>query len=202
MIIFGREIDDFKMERKGILPPLPMIFRLIPILFYGSVLFLIVIGSVALFHKRAAEARRNAVQQSVADLKKKIETHKAERSALEAKIREATDLELWVLASMPLQPLVVNIIRSMGAQSSIVNLSVERDAETPSQLRMNLRMNADSDEQLERSLQVIRSMNYREFSPTQTRVRGDLDYRASLLWQNPHTRPQTPEERMEGTSSP
>lgn len=202
MIIFGREVDDFKMERKGILPPLPMIFRLVPILFYGSLLFLVVVGSVAFFHKRAAETRRDAVQRNVSELKGKIEQHKAERAALEARIREATDLELWVLASMPLQPLVVNIIRSMGAQSSIVSLSIERDAETPSQLRMNLRMNADSDEQLERSLQVIRSMDYREFSPTQTRVRGDLDYRASLLWQNPHTRLQTPEERMGGDKSP
>ncbi len=196
MLILGREIDDFKTERKGILAPLPMILRLVPILFYGALLFLIVVGSAAYLHRRVAEARRDAVLKDVSELKKKIETYKAERSALEAQIREATDLELWVLASMPLQPLVMSIIRSMTQQSSIVNLTLERDAETPSQLRMNLRINADSDEQLERSLEAIREMDYREFSPTQTRVREDLDYRASLLWQNPHTRRQLPEERM------
>lgn len=198
MIIHGHEIDDFKAERKGIIAPLPIILRLVPILFYGALLFLVVVGSVALIHRSVATSRRDEVLKAVQILKDQIEQHKRDRSVLESKIREATELESWVLASMPLQPLVVNIIRSMGPQSSIVDLVIERDAETPSQLRMNLRMNTDSDEQLERSLQVVREMHYREFSPTQTRVRGDLDYRASLLWQNPHARPQTPEERMQG----
>lgn len=202
MLVPGHDIDDFKTERKDILAPLPMVFRLVPILFYGALLFLAVIGTTALIHKNVATRRRDAVLKEVADLNNQIAQHKADRTQLEARIREATDLESWVLASMPLQPLVINIIRSMGSQSAIVDLSIERDAETPSQLRMNLRLNTDSDEQLERSLQVIRDMSYREFSPTQTRVRGDLDYRASLLWQNPHARPQTPEERMEGGIKP
>lgn len=195
MFITGHEIDDFKTDRKDIMPPLPMVFRLVPILFYCSLAFLAVIGSLAFLHGRVAAARRDAVIQKIATVKSDIEKHKAERAALEAKIREATDLESWVLASMPLQPLVVNVIRSMGPQSSIVNLTIERDAETPSQLRLNLRLNTDSDQQLEQSLEVIRGMHYREFSPTQTRVRGDLDYKASLLWQNPHVLQQTPEER-------
>ena len=94
---------------------------------------------------------------------------------------------------MPLQPLVVAIVRSMAANSSIVELNLERDAETPSQLRLGLRLNTDSDKQLEDTLEVIRDMHYREFSPTQTRVRGDLDYKASMLWQNPYTKGQLPE---------
>ncbi len=199
MLIQGHEIDDFKTDRKDILPPLPMVFRLVPILFYCSLGFLAVIGSLAFIHGRMATAKRDAVLRNIAAVKADIDKNKAERAALEAKIREATDLESWVLASMPLQPLVVNIIRSMGPQSSIVDLILERDAETPSQLRMNLRLNTDSDKQLEQSLEVIRGMHYREFSPTQTRVRGDLDYKASLLWQNPHTLPQTPQERAAET---
>ncbi len=199
MLIQGHEIDDFKTDRKDILPPLPMVFRLVPIIFYCSLGFLAIIGSLAFIHSRVATAKRDAVLRNIATLKTDIEKSKAERAALEAKIRESTDLESWVLASMPLQPLVVNIIRSMGPQSSIVDLIIERDAETPSQLRMNLRLNTDSDKQLEQSLEVIRGMHYREFSPTQTRARGDLDYKASLLWQNPHTLPQTPQERAAET---
>jgi hypothetical protein len=42
-------------------------------------------------------------------------------------------------------------------------------------------------------------MNYREFNPTQTRVQGNLDYKASLLWQDPHGKRQTPEERKAQT---
>ncbi len=195
MQIDAHEIDDFKTERKDVMPPLPMVFRLVPILFYCSLGFLVVVGSLAILHGRMASAKRDAFIKNIADVKSDIAKRKAERAELEAKIREATDLESWVLASMPLQPLVVNLIRSMGPKSSIVSLTIERDAETPSQLRMNLRLNTDSDQQLEDSLEVIRGMHYREFSPTQTRVRGDLDYKASLLWQNPHVRPQTPQDR-------
>lgn len=202
MQIFADQIDDLKTDRKDIMPALPMVFRLVPILFYGAVAFLLVIGSLAFWNMRVATQKRDAVKQQITSLQAEIAKTKADRAALESKIREATDLEAWVLASMPLQPLVVAIVRSMDPQSSIVDLKLERDTETPSQLRLGLRLNTNSDQQLEDTLEVIRRMNYREFSPTQTRVRGDLDYRASLLWQNPHTKVPTPSERAQEIVQP
>jgi hypothetical protein len=87
----------------------------------------------------------------------------------------------------------------MGPQSEIVDFTLERDAETPSQLRVGLKLNTASDKQIEQTLEVVRGMNYREFNPTQTRVQGNLDYKASLLWQDPHGKRQTPEERKAQT---
>ena len=202
MQITADQIDDLKTERKDIMPPLPMVFRLVPILFYSAIAFSLVVGSVAFWNGRVAAQRRDETRQRVANISNEIAQTKANRAALEAKIREATDLEAWVLASMPLQPLVVAIIRSMGPNSSIVELSLERDPETPSQLKLGLRLNTDSDRQLDETLKAIKDMHYREFSPTQTRVRGDLDYRASLLWQNPHTKRQSPEERAQQSVEP
>jgi hypothetical protein len=115
------------------------------------------------------------------ELRKEIEGIKAEKTALENEIREATDLEAWVLSSMPLQPLVVAIIQSMGPRSEIVGLTLERDAETPSQLRIGLDLNTDSDEQIEQMLEAIRGLNYREFNQTVQRVQGNLDYKAGLV---------------------
>ena len=202
MQIVADQIDDLKSDRKDIMPALPMVLRLVPILFYGAVAFLLVIGALAFWNMRVATQKRDVVKERIASLQTEIAKTKAERAALEAKIREATDLEAWVLASMPLQPLVVGIVRSMDPQSSIVDLKLERDAETPSQLRLGLRLNTNSDQQLEDTLEVIRRMNYREFSPTQTRVRGDLDYKASLLWQNPHAKVPTPAERAQEIVQP
>jgi len=199
MQIAAEQIDDLKTDRKDVMPPLPMVLRLVPILFYGAIGFAVVVSTVALWNGRVAGQKRDAIRQKIEGLNTEIAATKSNRAALEAKIREATDLENWVLASMPLQPLVVEIIRSMAPNSSIVELSLERDAETPSQLRLGLRLNTDSDKQLDQTLAAIKNMHYREFSPTQTRVRGDLDYKASLLWQNPYTKGkgQLPEERAQ-----
>ena len=202
MQIVADQIDDLKTDRKDITPALPMVFRIVPILFYGALAFLVVIGSLAFWNMRVATQKRDAIKQRITSLQTEIATTKTDRAALEAKIREATDLEGWVLASMPLQPLIVAIVRSMDPQSSIVDLKLERDTETPSQLRLGLRLNTNSDQQLEDTLEVIRRMNYREFSPTQTRVRGDLDYRASLLWQNPHRKMPSPSERAQEIVQP
>lgn len=195
MLISDAKIDDLKTDRKDIAPPLPMVMRLVPILFYLSLLFLLVVGSVASLHAKFSTDQRNAVLARIEASKKEIEETKKQRSALELEISEAMDLEAWVLASMPLQPLVVAVIRSMGPDSEIVEFSLERDSDTPSQLRLGLKLNTASDKQLEKTLAVIRAMDYREFNPTQTRVQGNLDYRANLIWQDPGGKRQTPEER-------
>lgn len=202
MQITANEIDDLKTDRKDIMPPLPMVFRLVPILFYSAIAFSLIVGSVAFWNSRVATQRRDAIRQQIATINADIGKTKASRAELEVKIREATNLEAWVLSSMPLQPLVVGIIRSMASNSSIVELSLERDAETPSQLKLGLRLNTESDKQLEDTLAKIEEMHYREFSPTQTRVRGDLDYRASLLWQNPFSKNQLPAERAQQSVEP
>ncbi len=198
MLIADTKIDDFKTPRKDIAPPLPMVMRLAPILFYLSLVFLVVVGSVASWRAKVSSDQRNAVTARIESLKAEIEQTKNERAALEKEIVRATDLEAWVLASMPLQPLVVEIINSMGPQSEIVDLTIERDAETPSQLRLHLTLNTASDKQLDETLAVIQGRQYREFNPTQTRVQGNLDYKASLLW-DPNAKAeqrQTPEERI------
>lgn len=127
----------------------------------------------------------HAEMTRVEKLKSKIEEKKKARTELEKKIVEATDLEAWILASMPIQPLVVKIIRSMEPGSEIERLQLERDAETPSQLRIRLVLNTASDKQLEETLKVIHEMNFRESNQSCTRSDGQLVYTARLVWQAP-----------------
>ncbi len=197
MLIAETKVDDFKTDRKDIAPPLPMVMRFVPILFYLSVLFLVVVGTVASLRTKLSYDQLTAVQNRIEKLKGQIEESKKARAALETDIIEAQEMEAWVLASMPLQPLVVEIARSIVPPAELVNLSIERDAETPSQLRLNLKLNTDSDKQLDKTLEVIGARNYREFNPTQTRAQGHLDYKASLLYDSSERRTQTPEERKE-----
>lgn len=202
MLIEGNRIDDFKTQRKDQMPPLPTIYRLVPLLFYLSLFFLLVVGSLAAWSSRVSVMRFDGITAQTTRMKKEIEATKAARNALESKIREATDMENWVLASMPLQPLVVSIIRSMEPGSNIVDLSLERDADSPSQLKLALTINTDSDAQIEKTLEAIRKMNYREFSPTQSTVKGNLEYRASLLWSSAKAKTPTPQDRTDPIKQP
>jgi len=202
MLIQGSKLDDFKTERKDLMPPLPMLYRLVPLLFYLSLLFLVVVGSLAMWTSQVSIKRFEGITLQTSRLKKEIETTKAARSALEQKIRESTDMEDWVLASMPLQPLIVGIVRSMEAGSNIVDLSLERDEDTPSQLKLALTLNAASDGQIEKTLDAVRKLDYREFSPTQSTIKGNFEYRASLLWSNPKSKIQTPQDRAKAIKTP
>lgn len=181
MLIDARKIDDFKTERKDLLPPLPMLFRLVPLLFYLAIVFAAVVGSVAVWHSRVAEEKRLSLVAETASLQQNIQQTKASREALDEETLQAIDLENWVLGSMPLQPLVVEIIRSIDTNSSLASLSLERDPETPSQLKLSLALRTDSNEQLESTLNRIRKLGYIDLSPTQSMVQGNIEYRATLL---------------------
>ena len=159
-----------------------------------------VVGSVASLRAKLFPDQRKAVLARVEELKAQTEQIKQQRAALEEEIVEATDLEAWVLASVPLQPLVVGIIRSIGPQSEIVELSIERDAETPSQLRLKLKLNTASDKQLDDILAAMASRNYSVFNQTQTRVQGNLVYSASLLREPNVEQRQAPQERKESVT--
>ena len=165
-----------------------------PVAISVALLLLAAVGSFASMHIKFASDHLDSLLGRIGQLKKEIEAIKTEKTALENEIQEATDLEAWVLASSPLQPLVVAIIRSMSPQSEIVDLTLERDAETPSQLRISMELNTVSEKQIADTLGVIRELNYREFNSTHTRVQGKLNYTARLLWKDPANR-QTPEER-------
>lgn len=187
MLVPVNEIDDFKTERKDILPPLPQVFRMVPILFYLSLIFVVLISGIAAVHSKVANDRLRDARSRVAALKTEIDGLKTQRTELESEIRGAAELEGWVLAAAPIQPLVVAICESMDArlQTTIVELKLERDVESPSQLKLGLRLNTTSEDQLQKTLEAVRELGFLEFSPTQSMVRGDLDYRATLLWQAP-----------------
>ena len=53
---------------------------------------------------------------------------------------------------------------------------------------MNLSMGTDSTKQLDLTVEKIAALNYRAFSPTQTLGRGQLDYKATLVHQDPFNR--------------
>lgn len=185
MQITEREIDDFKNDRKDITPPLPVVLRLVPLLFYCSIAVAVILSSIFFIQFRMALQKRDNHKAQTGSLAAQTQEARNQRAALESQIKRATDIQAWVASSRPVQPLLVGIIRSMGPQSSIVDLRLDREAENPTQIKMGLKMGTDSTKQLDMTMERISSLNYRAFSPTQTLGRGELDYKATLLLQDP-----------------
>jgi hypothetical protein len=184
MQITERQIDDFKSDRKDIMPPLPMVLRLVPLLFYCSIAVAVILSSLFGIQFQLAVQKRDTHKASTTSLATQTQDAKNQRTALEAQVKKATDIQNWVAGSRPLEPLLVEITRSMSARSLILDLRLDREADNPSQIRMGLSMGTDSTKQLDLTVEKISSLNYRAFSPTQTLGRGMLDYKATLVYKD------------------
>lgn len=182
MQIIAKSIDDFKTDRKGISPPLPIYLRLLPILFYLAIVATILLNGF--FFVRFSQAGKSKEVEQVRDqqLQNEIQSTKKLRTDLEKEAKKASDILTWLDASRPLQPLVVEIARSMQPDSSIVELRLERDAENPAQIRFSIRLSSDDTRQLDLTLAKIANLRFRTFSPQQSMTKGEIDYKATLIW--------------------
>jgi cell division protein FtsB len=192
MQIIDRQIDDFKTDRKDISPPLPVVLRLVPILFFCSIAFTVIFSALFFLQFRIAIHKRDRHRAQAAALATQTQQSRNERSALEAQIQKATDIQSWVTGSQPLQPLVVEIARSIGPKASILDLRLDRVAEDPSQIRMNLTVGTDTTKQLDLTMERIAALDFRAFSPTRELGRGELSYKATLVRRNEQTTPEAP----------
>jgi hypothetical protein len=184
MQIHARFIDDFKTERKDIAPPLPPYLRMVPMLFYASIVASVLLNALFIARwSQASQAKEASVKQN-RDITAELEGVKTQRQQLEAEARKATDLANWVEGSRPLQPLIVDIARSMEKDSNIVEMQLERSPENASQIKLGLRLQTANTRQLDQTLQTIANARFRTFSPQQSMERGEVEYKATLFWQD------------------
>jgi len=185
MQVTGKTIDDFKTDRKDITPPLPILLRLVPLLLYCAIALAVILNTIFFIQFRLAAQKLDGHTSGTAALQAQVADSRNQRTALEVQIKKATDIEAWVESSRPLQPLAVQIARSIGEGSSIVDLHLDRDPDSPSQIRLSMRLSTDSIKQLDTTLEKIAAQKYRVFSPQQSMGRGEIDYKTTLVWQDP-----------------
>jgi cell division protein FtsB len=184
MQIHARYIDDFKTERKDIAPPLPGYLRLVPICFYLSVVAAILLNALfAVQWNQAKQAKEASLRQN-RELQSELDGIKQQRQQLETEAKKATDLANWVEGSRPLQPLIVDIARSMGQDSSIVEMRLDRSPDNASQIQLSLRLQTVNPRQLDQTIQTITNARFRAYSPQQSMERGEVEYKATLFWQD------------------
>lgn len=185
MQISGKYIDDFKTDRKGISPPLPIYLRVVPILFYLTIVASLVLNGLFLIRYGQAKQDKEAAIVANRKVQDDLRAAKQMRKDLESEAKKASDIASWVEASRPLQPLVVEIARSIEPDASLVDLKLTRDANSPSQIQLAMRLGAETTRQLDLTLTKIGDQHFRAFSPQQSLLKGEIDYKATLLYQDP-----------------
>lgn len=184
MIPEFKTLDDLKTDRPDIAPPLPLVFRLIPVLFYtvtAGCLFLL--GLFYLQIRNFANSRDEWRKQESA-FKQQLAQLKTERSNLEGRAKRASDLSDWVETTRALQPLLVKISRSISQESAITEMSFARLQDDPKQIRFSIKLATSTPaQQLERVVAVLAEAGYRNYSPEQKLSRGSVDYTSTLLRQ-------------------
>ncbi|CAN5408755.1 hypothetical protein BH09VER1_BH09VER1_09880 [soil metagenome] len=192
MQLAGKFVDDFKTDRKGISPPLPVYLRLLPIVFYLTVFASILLNGLFVVRFGQATKLRDDLIARDRAVQADLTTAKKQRADLEGEAKKASDIGAWVEGSRPLQPLVVDIARSIEPGASIEELRMDRAAENPAQIRLSMHLGSDSPRQLDLTLAKISEQKFRLFSPQQTLVKGDINYKATMLWQDTRTQGTSP----------
>lgn len=184
MQIQRRIIDDFKTDRKDILPPLPAILRLVPILFYCSIGVAVVLASVFWLQLKVAKTRLAQQENAVAQADVQLRQVKEQKAHLDGLILRANNIEKWVTASQPIQPLAVAIARSIQKGSTLVELQLSRKEGLAGQIQLALRLATSDPRQLDRIINAISAEGYRFISPQQSVSNGIFEYKSTLIWQN------------------
>lgn len=187
----NRICHDLKSERSDIGQPLPGALRLLPVAFYAAL-----VGSIALcsFFFLKLRSARAAKEQFVAA--EKQETKAAADldlviDGVKEEVKKAEEVVGWIEGTRPVQVTATTIIRSMGTDSTIGELALERQENNPAQLRMGLKLNPGrgggirQSEQIEETVKALQDLNYRAYGAqkNQAKETGALQYSATLIYQ-------------------
>lgn len=178
--------NDVKTERPDVSQGLPNYFRAIPILFYFCLVAGIALGSWFYLGFRNAAASKDYWTQEDTRQKQANETLSAEQTSILEQNERARDVVEWMEGAQALQPLSVAITRSVSPTVTISELSLTRNAEIPSQIYFSLKLDGAGPDQLDRTLAGVKELSYRAYSAQQTKAKDSLDYKATLIWQNPN----------------
>lgn len=173
---------DFKSPRNDTSKRLPPIFAVVPVLFYVILLWGSFTSVMSYMNYREATQSRDQWRQYQTEQDEAKARFEAEKIQVEQEKWKAEKLAQWVEGTRALQPISVAVARSLPPEISIGELSLERSAELPQQITLNVRINSGTLEEVGKIQSAILSLNYRAFNSQQLKSGDALDYRTMLVW--------------------
>jgi hypothetical protein len=120
--------------------------------------------------------------EQILSLREQIASTRADIERIQNSSVQARAIEAWVSASLPIQPLIVAISRAVSAPSTLKELELAREADSPGRVRISLELSSDDPEsQMVSILEAIHNLGFREQSVTQTDSDGAIKFDAILV---------------------
>lgn len=135
-------IPDLKTERSDVGQPLPSALRIFPVLFFGSILGVAGIAGYSYFQMQIAEQKESQARTAEAGVQGEIARVAKEEEGINKEVKEANEVKDWLAGTNQLQSLVTTICSSINADSTITQLTLARQDELSSQVKMSLQLNS------------------------------------------------------------
>jgi hypothetical protein len=176
---------DFKTPRTDAGKRLPDTFKIIPIAFYLAMVGGACVMTLDYMAYKRAETAKVKAEGVKADHEAVTASLKAEKDALDAETGRAENLAKWTEGARNVQPLCVAIARAIPADARLAELTLERSDQVPSNLALTLRINGGSAREIGLVETSVARLNYASFSPQQSKEGEIVDYRTTLVRQEP-----------------
>lgn len=175
-------IHDIKTERQNVSEGLPSALKLVPIAFYLGTVASILLALFFYLSKKAYESREADMATRLSQAEGLHSGYLSEQAGIVNEAKQAEGYAEWLEGSHPLQPVVAAIARSMGKESTIAELSLDRNPEIPAHTFMQLKIDGGGSQQIESTLNEIYALNYLTYSAQEVKGRNSTDFQATLIF--------------------
>ncbi len=174
-------IHDLKTERQNVSAGLPSGYKLVPVAFYLVSAASILLSLYFYLSKKAYEATEAEMRIRIADANTEEAGLLSQQQAIVDESKRAEVFAKWLEGSHPLQPVTVAIGRSMGKDSTVAELSLNRNPEIPAHTFMQLKIDGGGSGQIETTLDSIYALSYETYSAQQVKGEKSTDFQATLI---------------------
>jgi antirestriction protein ArdC len=176
---------DFKTPRSDTSKRLPDSFKAIPILFYLSLIGATYFMTMDWLAYKQAQKDKIEAEARKAHYDSETQRFQDEKTKLDAETEKAEKLAKWIEGARNVQPITAAIARAMPPEVRLSDLTIERSEQVPENLALSIRINGGSASEIGLMETGISRLQYRSVSPQQSKDGEAIEYRSTLVRQDP-----------------
>jgi hypothetical protein len=173
---------DFKTPRSDAARRLPATFRFVPIMFYIAITGSAYVMTMDYMHFQKARKMKMEADERKSRIESERDTYANEFASLEAETKKAEGVAQWMEGARNIQPIIVKIARAVAAETRFGEVSLERGDEVAANLSLGIKISgAKATTEIVNIENALGQLQYRSFSPQQTKTEETIEYRSTLV---------------------